>query len=105
MCEWGSYVDIEVTIDAAHSHTGEEHQAVKPIDACIAPIVAALNQAGILTGRSCCGHGKTDGWIVLADGRKLTITENDRRDCVGIARFERYMMAVEDLVLPGETEE
>ena len=46
MCKWGTTVEVAVTIDAAHSYTGEERQAVKKIDACIAPIVDALNRGG-----------------------------------------------------------
>ena len=29
-----------------------------PIDACIAPLIMQLNQFGIKTIQSCCGHGK-----------------------------------------------
>lgn len=43
------------------------------IDSCIAPIVAALNAGGIATLGSCCGHGKSNGDILLADGRVLII--------------------------------
>lgn len=80
-CKWGITLPVEVTIAAEHSYTGEERQATKPIDSCIALIVDALNRAGIVTEGSCCGHGKADGWVVLSDGRKLTISENDRTNC------------------------
>ena len=57
-----------------------KHQAVIPIngkvqciDWCIHPIVSALNAAGIVTVASCCGHGKIEGRIDLADGRILRI--------------------------------
>ncbi|MCK5601619.1 hypothetical protein KAR91_07120 [Candidatus Pacearchaeota archaeon] len=43
------------------------------IDSCIAPIVQALNNAGIATVASCCGHNKRPGNIVLKDGRELII--------------------------------
>ena len=63
-CECGSY----------------EHQVPMPIagrrqdiDLCIADIVAALNAANITTVASCCGHGKTDGDVLLKDGRELII--------------------------------
>ena len=49
------------------------------IDACIYSIVKALNDAGITTTESCCGHGKQSGIIFLADGRELTINRNKRR--------------------------
>jgi hypothetical protein len=42
-------------------------------DPCIAPLVKALNDAGIATVASCCGHGEQHGSIVLADGRELVI--------------------------------
>lgn len=43
------------------------------IDWCIHHIVTALNASGIKTVACCCGHGKQDGRIDLADGRILTI--------------------------------
>lgn len=42
-------------------------------DPCIAPLVRALNEGGIGTVASCCGHGEQDGSIVLRDGRELLI--------------------------------
>lgn len=46
------------------------------VDSCIAPIVIALNNAGIFTVASCCGHGKLSGNIALADGRELILCSN-----------------------------
>lgn len=74
MCEWGNEVLMEVTVPAHLSHTGQDRLAVKGIDACIAPIIAALNAAGITTTQSCCGHGRDVGSIHLLDGRILLIT-------------------------------
>jgi hypothetical protein len=73
MCEWGTSTPLEVTIPAYLSHTGVERQAVKDVDSCIAPIVRALNDAGVITVASCCGHGKQPGNIALADGREIII--------------------------------
>lgn len=75
MCNWGETVDLSVTVPAHLSHTGSQRVAVKPIDRCIAPIVAALNGGGVLTASSCCGHGRGDGSIILADGRELLIRQ------------------------------
>jgi hypothetical protein len=47
------------------------------IDHCIHQIVAALNAGGIETVACCCGHGKQDGVINLADGRVLTIRREE----------------------------
>jgi hypothetical protein len=49
---------------------------VRCIDWCIHHIVAALNAGGVETVASCCGHGKADGRIDLADGRVLTISRS-----------------------------
>lgn len=73
MCEHGDTVTLRVNIPANLSHTGEARWTHKPIDRCIFAIVAALNEAGILTAASCCGHGKGPGSIVLQDGRELVI--------------------------------
>ena len=43
------------------------------IDACIAPIISALNAGGIPARYSCCGHDIEPGWIRLIDGRYLVI--------------------------------
>lgn len=71
MCKWETETLMEVTIPAHLSHTGKARRAVKGIDACLAPLVKALNEGGITTASSCCGHGKEDGVILLADGRQL----------------------------------
>jgi hypothetical protein len=73
MCEWGDTVKMEVTIPAHLSHSGREYRKVVDIDRCIAPLVKALNDGGITTVASCCGHGKVLGNIALADGRELFI--------------------------------
>ncbi len=46
------------------------------VDRCIAPLVEALNAAGIRTLASCCGHGVTTAAIALADGRQLVILDD-----------------------------
>jgi hypothetical protein len=45
------------------------------LDICIADIVLALNQAGIKTTASCCGHAnkRTPGFIDLEDGRSFYV--------------------------------
>lgn len=52
-------IELRVPISAEMSRTGEPRWAVKPIDTCVAPAVALLNEAGIYTSGSCCGHGRT----------------------------------------------
>lgn len=55
---------------------------VQCVDLCISHIVAALNAGGIETIASCCGHGKIDGDIILADGRELVIRKFDPKNHV-----------------------
>lgn len=58
----------------------ERNEQGVPIVWCdpeIAPIVAALNAAGIRTSWSCSGHGYRPGVIGLADDRHLVIAKDD----------------------------
>jgi len=64
---------MELVIPANLSHTGKAYRKPVGIDACIAPLVKALNDGGIATIASCCGHGDQPGNIALADGRELII--------------------------------
>lgn len=60
----------QVWVKAPHGIVVESYVYV---DACIAPLVRALNVAGIMTTESCCGHGKENGVVFLQDGRILRI--------------------------------
>lgn len=51
-------------------------RAVVFCDPCLEPLVRALNQGGIPTVASCCGHGGLMGNIALKDGRELIIAAN-----------------------------
>ncbi len=73
MCKHDDEVLLNVPIPANLSHTGGFRWETKGVDSCIAPIVKALNDAGIYTAGCCCGHGETDGNIILHDGRVLII--------------------------------
>lgn len=75
-------VGVRVKIPADLSHTGKAYWKVVAIDHCIAPIVEALQQAGINMKGSCCGHGKREGSIVLQDGRELVIKTNSSTERV-----------------------
>ena len=61
MCEWGRTVKVRLA------------DKTVSVDQCIAPLVQALNDGGICTVASCCGHGKGMGNIALRDGRELAI--------------------------------
>lgn len=47
-------------------------QAVS-VDSCLAEIIQALNDGGVKTTGSCCGHGEKPGMIALEDGRMILV--------------------------------
>ncbi len=67
MCEWGNTVKMWVTIPANLSHTGKDYRKFAEIDSCISGFVKMLNDAGIETVASCCGHGKQSPSITLRE--------------------------------------
>lgn len=42
-------------------------------DPCLAPLIGALNDGGLPTIASCCGHGHSPGRVMLADGRQIFV--------------------------------
>lgn len=75
MCEHGDTVTLFVPVPDHLSHSGRAEWKLKPVDRCIAPIVQALIVAGIYTEGCCCGHGKSNGEIMLWDGRVLEVRQ------------------------------
>lgn len=69
MCDDHSGVLVEIPTASERGPHGRR----RGIDACIAPLVEALNVAGLATVASCCGHGKMPANIALVDGRELLI--------------------------------
>ena len=80
MCKWGTSELIEVTIPADLSHTRTARKKLIGIDKCISSIVRALEEGGVMMRASCCGHDKTDGKIILQDGRELIIVSPKGRE-------------------------
>jgi len=78
MCEPNNTTLVKVKIVAKLSHNGIEKWKNATIDSCIAPIVKALQEGGIDMYGSCCGHGKTLGYIDLVDGRGLLILSSEQ---------------------------
>jgi hypothetical protein len=73
MCKHGDEVVLRVPINPELSFDGQSRWDDKGIDRCIAPLVQALNFAGIYTSSCCCGHNAEYGHIWLQDGRVLII--------------------------------
>lgn len=65
MCHQRNAVEVEVADPMV--------QEAARVDGCIADLVQALNDAGLATFNSCCGHGKHIGVIDLLDGRELLV--------------------------------
>lgn len=59
MCQWGT--DAIVTLAHPMEVSGRTEITV---DACLAPLVQALNDAGVHTLGCCCGHGHAAGSIL-----------------------------------------
>ena len=53
------------------------------VDPCIAPLVQTLNDAGLQTIASCCGHGHQPVWIALEDGREIFIVNHAQAQTIG----------------------
>jgi hypothetical protein len=78
-CPCRKTIPVRVKIPADLSHTRRAYRKAVGIDPCIAPLVKALQVAGIDMRGSCCGHGRAVGEIVLADGRTLFIARKGRK--------------------------
>ena len=111
MCNNHSGVLIEVpTASSTYSDGSPRPDGNKrAIDACIAPLVKALNDAGFATIASCCGHGDAWGKIALTDGRELLIAPNyeaarlaeTQQMPLGLGREVRLVRWVDSSGMPG----
>ena len=68
-------INVKVKIPEDSAYSENSYWKTEKIDACIAPIIKALQDRGIDMCYSCCGHGKADGRIGLQDGRALIIKD------------------------------
>lgn len=66
------HVNRESKMRSGHDRQGGAFSC----DPCLYDMVKALNDAGIRTVASCCGHGFRPGNIALADGRELVLARN-----------------------------
>ena len=68
MCKWGT--DKKVTVIRRANPFVEDGQHEIYVDECLADEIQELNDKGIITTNSCCGHGKQSGTILIADTEK-----------------------------------
>lgn len=69
MCKWGTHSKVKLCELDFGGLTKKQHKLrakklgieedEEVVDSCIAPLVQKLNDYGIKTITSCCGHGKT----------------------------------------------
>lgn len=103
MCKWGTHRLLRVPIPAELSYTGAARWTEKPIDACLADLIEALNLTGILTASSCCGHGSDIGHIILQDGRTLIVTPAmPKCETADESTIDRLRRLAYDAVAKGE---
>ena len=61
------------------------------IDPCILQIIKSLNQGGVETIASCCGHGRRPGNIILKDGREILICRDYKTARYVEKDFRQYL--------------
>ena len=66
MCKWGTDRNVNLCVPTP----------IK-VDACIAPLVQMLNDYGVQTIASCCGHGKTEESRILLSAKSLKLLPLD----------------------------
>ena len=70
MCNWGNTAKVRLMKPKEISGKIEVN-----VDRYIAPLVQLLNDCGIETISSCCGHGKMPASIILNGGLEITILD------------------------------
>ena len=68
MCKWGT----DTLVELCRPTPVQGRTSVK-VDSCIAPLVQTLNDYGIRTTASCCGHGKVTHASIIIDARSVEI--------------------------------
>lgn len=64
VCKWGTTKEIHVI--RRNNPYIEDGWHPKPVDACIADYVQAMNDRGIITLGCCCGHGDYEPSVVVS---------------------------------------
>lgn len=59
MCQHGTERNVKL------NHPRESGRRIVPVDACIADEVQMLNDMGVITVGSCCGHGKGQPHVLI----------------------------------------
>ena len=78
MCKQG--MDVEATL----CEPRENGMITAKIDSCIAPLIQMLNDYGIQTVSSCCGHGKTSHSYIRIHPKNIMIQKFNKEFSVGL---------------------
>lgn len=70
MCKWG--IDKEVKLYKRKKHS---RLLTMKVDVCLAPLIQILNDYGIETIASCCGHGKIKHSHIRIHPKNILLTE------------------------------
>jgi len=89
MCEYGS--DSSVRLNGRSFAGGK---AIR-VDSCIAPVIQAIQDAGLRTSSCCCGHGR---------GASLIVWEDDAGAAAKILRTAGYEPIVRRFKFRGWSE-
>ena len=68
MCQWGN----DALVNLCEPTPVQGRTTIK-VDSCIAPLVQILNDYGVKTIASCCGHGKVEYSRIIIDARSVQI--------------------------------
>ena len=71
MCEWNNG---GIAVDLPDNMRDLKESGTVCIDECIVPQIQALWKAGVMTRGCCCGHGKTNPEVIIADSQDPTAT-------------------------------
>lgn len=91
MCKRGT--DIEVTLCKPR----EDGMITAKIDSCIAPLIQMLNDCGIQTVSSCCGHGKTSHSYIRIHPKYIMIQKFNEEFSVGLQLPHNKHMKIKDI--------
>ena len=72
MCQWGT----DTLVDLCEPTPVQGRTTIK-VDSCIAPLVQMLNDYGIKTIASCCGHGKVKESSIIIDSGHISLRPLD----------------------------
>lgn len=75
----------------------ENDMITAKVDSCIAPLVQVLNDYGIQTVSSCCGHGKTSHSYIRIHPKNIMIQKFNDEFSVGLQLPYSKHMKIKDI--------